>query len=180
MPRQCKISKKETVCDLQLTTNASDTADSKQDYYLTATQPWPFNDENNKEKVYTINGKKMVKTFYVNGNFRCQLTEKTEEMIEIGTTLNLHQFRTLLDVYSNLLSTLSAAFYKGEKTFIIHDLTDGIYASAVSGYLCLDVREFYINKMTGNPMPTRRGVSYNINEVITLQDILKAIDILNK
>ena len=51
MPRQCKINKKETVCDLQLTTNASDTADSKQDYYLTATQPWPFNDENNKEKV---------------------------------------------------------------------------------------------------------------------------------
>ena len=106
--------------------------------------------------------------------------QKTEEMIEIGTTLNLHQFRTLLDVYSNLLSTLSIAFYKGEKTFIIRDLTDGIYASAVSGYLCLDVHEFYIDKMTGNPMPTRKGVSCNINEVITLQDILEAIDILNK
>ena len=34
MPHQCKISKKETVCDMQLTTNASDTSDSKQDYYL--------------------------------------------------------------------------------------------------------------------------------------------------
>ena len=36
----------------------------------------------------------MVKTYYVNGNFRCQLTEKTEEMIESVTTLNLHLFRT--------------------------------------------------------------------------------------
>ena len=79
-----------------------------------------------------------------------------------------------------MLSTLSVAFYKGEKTFIIHDLTDDIYASVVSGYLCLDVREFYIDKMTGNPTPTQRSDSFNINEVITLQDILEAIDILNK
>ena len=166
MPHQCKISKIETVCDLQITTNASDTADSKQYYYVTATQPWPFNDENNKEKLFTINGMKMVKLYYMNGNFQCQLTEKTEEMIEIGTTLNLHQFRTLLDVdlYLNLLSTLSAVFIRVKRSacITIHSLTVDIYASAVSGYLCLDVRVFYIDKTTGNPICRREEVYHII------------------
>ena len=83
-------------------------------------------------------------------------------------------------MYIQICFRLFPLLFVRVKRLIIHDLSDGIYASVVSGYLCLDVREFYVDKMIGKPMPTRRGVSYNINEVITLQDILEAIDILNK
>ena len=53
-------------------------------------------------------------------------------MLEIGTTLNLQQFKVLLDVYLNLFSTFTAAFYKRERSYVIHDLTDGIYASVAT------------------------------------------------
>ena len=173
-------SKKETVRDQQLTTDVSPTADSKADYCNVQTQPWPFDDEGDKEMFYIINGKKMVKMYYANGNFQCQLIKRTDEMIDIDTILNSTQFRTLLDVYSELLSTLSIAFYKGEKTYVTYDLTDGICVSAASSYFCLDVREFCVDNKTENPLPTRNGVSYNINEVNPLHDILKAIKLLNK
>lgn len=159
---------------------STSTADLKSDYCIAATQPWPFDEEGDKEMLYTINGKKMVKTYYENGNFQCQLIKTTDEMINIGTILNSKQFRTLLDVCQELISTLSIAFYKGEKTYNSYDLTDDIYASATSSYLCLDVREFYVDNKTGQPMPTRNGVAYNINEVKILHDILKVINLLNK
>ena len=177
MPRQCK---KETACDLQHATNASITDDSISDYCSAATLPWPFEEERDTEKLYTVSDKKIVKTYYTNGNFQCQLTTKSNDLIEIGTTLNYKQFKVLLDVYSHLFSTLTAAYYKGEKSYVIHDLTDGIYASVATCYMCLDVREFYIDKITGNPKATRRGVSYNTNEAKVLHEILKSIDIFNK
>ena len=176
MPRQCK---KETAGALQLASNASATDDSVSEYRSAATLPWPFEEERDTEKLYAVSDKKMVKTYYTNGEFQCQLTTKSNDMIEIGTTLNLEQFKILLDVYPNLFTTLTAAFYKGEKSYVIHDLTDGIYASVATCYMCLDVREFYVDKITGNPKATRRGVSYNTSEAKILFDILKSISIHN-
>ena len=82
-------------------------------------------------------------------------------------------------VFQNSLDS-SRRFYKGEKSYTIHDLTDGIYASVNSGYFCLYVRKFYIDKKTGNPLPTHRGVAYNVKEVKILHDSLEAIDTLIK
>ena len=89
-----------------------------------------------------------------------------------------HSEFTSIQNAAKLVSLLHAAFYKGEKSYTIHDLTDGIYASVNSGYFCLDVREFYIDKKTGNPLPTQRGVAYNVKEVKILHEILEAIDTL--
>ena len=61
---------------------------------------------------------------------------------------------------------------------MIHDLTDGIYASVATCYMCLDVRDFYMDKITGNTKATRRGVSFNTCEAKVLFDILKSIDAL--
>ena len=44
--------------------------------------------------------------------------------------------------------------------------------------MCLDVREFYVDKITGNLKATRRGVSYNTSEAKVLFDILKSINAL--
>ena len=174
MPRQSK----KHVEKLPLTATMSSPLDSSIELAIASTQPFPFDEDFGEEKLYTVSDKKFVKTYYTNGNFQCQLTTKTNDIIEIGTTLNLHQFKMLLDAYSKLVSTLHAAFYKGEKSYTIHDLTDGIYASVNSGYFCLDVREFYIDKKTGNPLPTQRGVAYNVKEVKILHEILEAIDTL--
>ena len=73
---------------------------------------------------------------------------------------------------AKLVSLLHATFYKGEKSYTIHDLTDGIYASVNSGYFCLDVREFYIDEKTRNLLPTQRGIAYNVKKVKILHDIL--------
>ena len=175
MPRQCK---KETARDEQLATTSSITEDSTSDYCSAATLPWPFEEERETEKLYIVSDRKNVKTFYSNGNFQCQFTTKTNDMLEIGTILNLQQFKVLLDVYSNLFPTLTAAYYKGEKSYVIHDLTEGIYASVATCYMCLDVREFYVDKITGNPKATRRGVLYNNSEAKILFDILKSINAL--
>ena len=129
MPRQCK---KETVRGQQLATSSSSTGDSTIDYCSAATLLGPFEEERETEKLYLASDRKNVKTFYSNGNFQCQFTTKTNDMLEIGTTLNLQQFKVLLDVYSNLFSILTAAYYKGEKSYVIHDLTDGIYASVAT------------------------------------------------
>ena len=103
---------------------------------IASTQPFPFDEDIGEDKLFTVSDKKFVKAYYTNGNFQCQLTTKTNDIIEIGTTLNLHQFKMLLDAYSKLVSTLHAAFYKGEKSYTIHDLTEVIYASVNSGYFC--------------------------------------------
>ena len=174
MPRQSR----KRVEELPLTSTMSVQCDTAIDLSIASTQPFPFDEDIGEEKLYTVSDKKFVKTYYTNGNFQCQLTTKTNDILEIGTTLNLHQFKMLLDAYSKLVSTLHAAFYKGEKSYTIHDLTDGIYASVNSGYFCLDVREFYIDKKTGNPLPTQRGVAYNVKEVKILHEILEAIDTL--
>ena len=175
MPRQCK---KETARDQQLATTSSTTKDSTIDYCSATMLPWPFEVERETEKLYIVSDRKNVKTFYSNGNFQCHFTMKTNDKFEIGTTLNLQQFKVLLDVYSNLFLTFTAAFYKGEKSYVIYNLTDGIYASVATCYMCLDVREFYVDKITGNPKATQRGVSYNTSEAKVLFDILKSIDAL--
>ena len=65
---------------------------------------------------------------------------------------------------------------------VLHDSRPNrrYYASVNSGYFCLDVREFYIDKKTGNLLPTQRGVAYNVKEVKILHNILEAIDALIK
>ena len=166
--------------ELPLTSTMSVQYDSAIELSIASTQPFPFDENIGEEKFYTVSDKKFVKTYYTNGNFQCQFTTKTSHFLGVGTTLNLHQFKMLLDSYSKLVSTLHATFYKGEKSYTIHDLTDGIYASLNSGYVCLDVREFYTDKKTGNPLPTQRGVAYNVKEVKILHDILEAIDTLIK
>ena len=176
MPRPSKKRAEE----LPLSSTMSAQYDTAIELSIASTQPYPFDEDIGEEKMYTVSDKKFVKTYYTNGNFQCQLTTKTSDILEIGTTLNLQQFKMLLDAYSTLVSTLNAAFYKGEKSYTIHDLTDGIYASVNSGFFCLDVREFYTDKKTGNPLPTQRGVAYNVKEVKILHDILESIDNLIK
>ena len=159
---------KKTARDLQLATISSTTDNSTIDYCSAATLPWPFEEERETEKLYSVSDKKNVKTYYSNGNFQCQFTTKTNDMLEIGTTLSLQQFKVLLDVYLNLFSTLTAAFYQGENCYVIHDLTNGIYVSVTTCYKCLDVREFYVDKIKDNPKVTRRDVSYNTSEAKVL------------
>ena len=108
MPRQCK---NETARKQQLVTTSSTTEDSMIDYCSAAMLPWPFEEVREKEKLYIVSDRKNMKTFYSIGNFQYQFTTKTNDMLEIGTTLNLQQFKVLLDVYSNFFSTLTATYY---------------------------------------------------------------------
>ena len=109
-------------------------------------QSSPLDEYIGEGKLYTISDIKFVKTFYANGNFQYQLTTKKNDILEIGSSLNLQQVKMLLDEYATLVSILHATFYKGENFIRFTILPGGIYASLNFGYFCLDLREFYINK----------------------------------
>ena len=100
--------------ELPLTSTMSVQYNSAIELSIASTRPFPFDEDIGEEKFYTVSDKKFVKTYYTNGNFQCQLTTKTSDFLEVGTTLNLHQFKMLLDSYSKIVSTLHAAFTRAK------------------------------------------------------------------
>ena len=75
--------------ELLLTAMISTLYDSPIELGITSMQKFPFDEDFSEEKLYIVSDNKIVKTYFANENFQCQLMTKTKNILEIGTILNL-------------------------------------------------------------------------------------------
>lgn len=59
--------------------------------------------------------------------------------------------------------------------FQVH-IGGGFYVSITSGFDCIDIREFYFNKIKGFPCPSRRGIALRIPEWEKLKQAFQEIN----
>ena len=136
-------------------------------------------DEDTGIENFTISEQKKV-TMYTNQNkefVKLELVKKNKDSSETYLILKQETLRKLSRLLPQLQKQYISAL-QGQKINVRYKLSDDIYVSCNDQYLCVDLRVFYTPKsdMTGTLRPTRRGISFNLNETKRLREIIENID----
>ena len=115
----------------------------------------------------------MSKEFYISANRRVVVKNQEDDYIiiieEIGSELKTIKFPAkrwaqLVAFEYYIDQNINKLLGKVEKVSFQAHIGGGIYVSVTSGFDCVDIREFYFNKIKGFPCPSRRGIALRVIE----------------
>jgi hypothetical protein len=126
-----------------------------------------------------IGNSKMVK-YYINsgGNFKFDLRkfDNCGLPTERGITLDVNQFKELVNLSNTLLLLYSDAFDRRNEVDVRYPLSGCVYASLNFNSLYVDVRHFYVD-VDFSLRPTRLGVAFNLDEFKLLISIMRTVEL---
>jgi hypothetical protein len=117
---------------------------------------------------YVIDSRRHVTVKQENGEFNITIEEPGS--IAKCVTLPARRWAALLAYESEIDGSVHRLQAKQNVHYKSH-LGGGYFVSVTTGFLCVDIREFYYSKAQGEPRPTRHGIAMNLKQWSQLKEV---------